>query len=490
MISRWLVAASFVVVGCDSLGELADEVGGIASEGAPSEDDVPAGDEGPAPAEADSDPTEDELIILDEPQGVVLEPPTEPLPDPRTRAEADAPRDRRARAWQFNAPIYVEPGSDDILGFSRRGAVIDVTRARKAAGCSLSWWELSTGGWVCPRKGWAVSFDPAPLEEHLQTLPPKDTPLPFGYAKIRDAGTPIYSRLPTPDEEAAAKADEDGTPGPVTARSAGVVFIALHREETREDGTVFLRDVRGRYVRKDGTHPPKIQTMRAEPLSKPGDLPIAFVFEDEAELRDLSGERIGVANKFARQRAEGLSDDGAWVDTPEGRLPAASVRIAELVKRPDGVDGDDQWVHVDLDRQVLVAYEGDTPVLATLVSSGKEGYEPPRGLFRIEKKYTSKKMQGDDPVDGSYDIDQVPYTMYYWGSLALHGAYWHDGFGKVRSHGCTNLPPHDARWLFRWAEPALRPAWHGRVRAVGPHVYMTRGEDVYVQPLSAQRENG
>ena len=93
------------------------------------------------------------------------------------------------------------------------------------------------------------------------------------------------------------------------------------------------------------------------------------------------------------------------------------------------------------------------------------------------------------PTDGSYDIDQVPYTMYYWGSLALHGAYWHDDFGKVRSHGCTNLPPHDARWLFRWASPTLPHGWHGRVRARGPHVYMTRGDDVYVDPLPAQRKN-
>jgi lipoprotein-anchoring transpeptidase ErfK/SrfK len=115
-------------------------------------------------------------------------------------------------------------------------------------------------------------------------------------------------------------------------------------------------------------------------------------------------------------------------------------------------------------------------VRATLVSSGKAGYEPPRGLFRVNKKYAAKKMRGEDVADGSYDIDQVPYIMYYWASLALHGAYWHDDFGRVRSHGCTNLAPADARWLFRWAEPKLPPGWIGKVGVRGPWVYFTRGD--------------
>ncbi|MCS6911273.1 MAG: L,D-transpeptidase, partial [Anaerolineales bacterium] len=32
-----------------------------------------------------------------------------------------------------------------------------------------------------------------------------------------------------------------------------------------------------------------------------------------------------------------------------------------------------------------------------------------------------------------------------------HGQYWHDGLGYKRSHGCVNLSPLDARWLYNWA---------------------------------------
>ena len=79
-----------------------------------------------------------------------------------------------------------------------------------------------------------------------------------------------------------------------------------------------------------------------------------------------------------------------------------------------------------------------------------------------------------DPDAGTYAVEQVPWTMYYWGSFALHGAYWHDEFGNVRSHGCTNIPPIDARWLFYWSEPPLPTGWHAEVGLRGPWVYFTR----------------
>ena len=51
--------------------------------------------------------------------------------------------------------------------------------------------------------------------------------------------------------------------------------------------------------------------------------------------------------------------------------------------------------------------------------------------------------------------------MYFQGSYALHAAFWHDRFGAVRSHGCVNLAPADAHFLFRWAGPVLPNGWHG-----------------------------
>ena len=50
-----------------------------------------------------------------------------------------------------------------------------------------------------------------------------------------------------------------------------------------------------------------------------------------------------------------------------------------------------------------------------------------------------------------YYLEDVPWILYYDGDMALHGAYWHDNFGVRSSHGCVNLSPRDARWLFDFA---------------------------------------
>ena len=68
---------------------------------------------------------------------------------------------------------------------------------------------------------------------------------------------------------------------------------------------------------------------------------------------------------------------------------------------------------------------------------------------------------GDSAVDGPYSIEDVPYVMYFHGAYALHSAFWHDRFGHTKSHGCVNVAPLDARWLFRWTGPHLEAGWHG-----------------------------
>jgi hypothetical protein len=54
----------------------------------------------------------------------------------------------------------------------------------------------------------------------------------------------------------------------------------------------------------------------------------------------------------------------------------------------------------------------------------------------------------------------VPYIEYFNGGYALHGAFWHAVFGYVKSHGCVNLAPWDAKSLFGWTDPQLPPGWH------------------------------
>jgi lipoprotein-anchoring transpeptidase ErfK/SrfK len=167
-------------------------------------------------------------------------------------------------------------------------------------------------------------------------------------------------------------------------------------------------------------------------------------------------------------------------------LQRSAVRIVSAAPRPALIPKRARMIHVRLAEQTLVAYEGDKPVFATLVSSGKPGFDTPPGIYRIWSKHISTTMDGVAPSataaaaagatlgaehvaqhapdpggDEAYSIEDVPWTMYFQGSYALHAAFWHERFGQVRSHGCVNLAPADARWLFRWSTPVLPADWHG-----------------------------
>ena len=69
-------------------------------------------------------------------------------------------------------------------------------------------------------------------------------------------------------------------------------------------------------------------------------------------------------------------------------------------------------------------------------------------------------MDGDVASDGPYSIEDVPYIQYFNGGYALHGAFWHAEFGHVKSHGCVNLAPWDAKTIFGWTDPQLPEGWH------------------------------
>ncbi|MBK1988943.1 L,D-transpeptidase [Sphaerospermopsis aphanizomenoides BCCUSP55] len=105
-----------------------------------------------------------------------------------------------------------------------------------------------------------------------------------------------------------------------------------------------------------------------------------------------------------------------------------------------------RWIEIDLSEQRLRAWEGKKVVYSYRVSTGKSKTPTPVGRFQINSKYHTHRMRGR-----GYDIPDVPYTMYFYGGYAIHGAYWHNRFGTPVSHGCVNLPVSQARKLYNWA---------------------------------------
>lgn len=106
----------------------------------------------------------------------------------------------------------------------------------------------------------------------------------------------------------------------------------------------------------------------------------------------------------------------------------------------------DRWIEINLATQRLIAWEGKSPVYAIVVSTGADEHPTPAGIFAIQSKHRTARMQGE-----GYDVPDVPFTMYYHGGYGIHGAYWHHRFGTPVSHGCTNVAVDHAEWLFNWA---------------------------------------
>ena len=126
--------------------------------------------------------------------------------------------------------------------------------------------------------------------------------------------------------------------------------------------------------------------------------------------------------------------------------------ITPSTDAPEGVENG-RWIEINLYEQTLSVYENNQLQFATLVSTGYEPYYTQPGLFQIQQKIDYETMTGAFATGKTdyYLLEDVPWTMYYDGPRAMHGAYWRTLFGYEASHGCVNLSIGDSRWLYDWA---------------------------------------
>jgi hypothetical protein len=411
------------------------------------------------------------------------------LPGPRARDADIGPRVVPAKgaaapffalAFHYDTVVYAQAEqAAQRFGIVRRGTSLAGAKPVSGSGCERGWYQLAEGGFACDRQGFALSETRQPFWIR-QPEPDLNRALFYEYGRVTKPGALRLVRMPS--EREAASLPRNTPAKLLQARLNGDVFLALDRLESA-GAHRYYRTVRGRYVSARDVEPRSVPEMHGEVLRGGKKLPWAFVdAEGEAPLfREQRGrfDKVGIAAAHGSFPLRAVrSRRGARYAVGPGKfaVPLARVRVARARPRPSQVSAREKWIHVDLSEQVLVAYEGDRAVFVTLISSGKEDdlHATQTGLFYIRDKHLSVTMRGDDPMDGPYEVGEVPWTQYYSRGYALHGAYWHDSFGKPRSHGCTNLAPADARWLFYWTDPPLPHGFHARQRARGTAVYLTR----------------
>ena len=146
----------------------------------------------------------------------------------------------------------------------------------------------------------------------------------------------------------------------------------------------------------------------------------------------------------------------AWTPTPTPTptfTPTPTIeptRLADLggFVLPNIQEGE-RWVDVNLTLQTLTAYEGTEPIYQTLISSGRPPYYTVTGQFRVYYRLEEQTMDGRR-LGFDYVTPGVPHVQYFYGDFAIHGATWHNDFGTPVSHGCVNVTPTDAEWLYNW----------------------------------------
>jgi lipoprotein-anchoring transpeptidase ErfK/SrfK len=419
--------------------------------------------------------------------------------------------------------IYVAPDDrSQKLGYLRAGAIVD--RSEASAGtsqCAGGWYRVPPRGFVCVGKGASLALDHQVVQAAFRG-PLRHEPLPYQYVTSKSPPPHLYFRLPTRKDQERVEGPTLGEhlaqwgPGdfartpldPVPAFLAAghdlpkpygaeeKLHYSVHTGRAREGSAFGLITSFAWTGRRFGLTTeldliPLDRTKAAHPSTFHGIIiegegtPAFVMSQGVTKLRMDALGHLQEAGTVPYRSGWVLTGkkSGALVETADGDwLPAEGLRVAERRDDPEGAAAEGRkWIDVSIKNQMLVAYEGRRAVFATLVSTGLGGMSDPdtttatvRGVFHVHAKHVSATMDGHES-EASYDLRDVPYIQYFHEGYALHGAFWHDDFGKVHSHGCVNLAPADAAWLFEWTDPVVPPEWHGAVNAEGGTLVWTHG---------------
>lgn len=423
------------------------------------------------------------------------------------------------RTW-----VYTDTGPKRTrLGYLRAGAVVPRRGPEiRNEGCPGGWYRVNPRGFVCVGHG--ATLDLAHAVAVAADVPPKrGGSLPYIYAMAKNPGPHFYFRLPSSAEmtevegsayavravEWRARVKSDGLAellGDINAPpdfvpraggasltkpygteqglhhavqagqsdpNAGFAISRVFEWESRAFGLTTELDI----IPLDRTTIVRPSAFHGIILGEGEDLPVAVVTKRWAlrYAEEKSGQLKPVGTFEYREGVKltgrTVQYDGVkfWEGAGGVFVPVSSALVIDKRKGyPSVADGNRKWIDVSIRDQSLVAYEGTKAAYVTLVSTGLAGLADPekapatvRGTFMIHTKHVSSTMDGDEDVSDSYSLRDVPFVQYFHKGYALHGAYWHDQFGKVRSHGCINLAPQDAAWLFEWTDPQVPESWHG-----------------------------
>jgi len=347
------------------------------------------------------------------------------------------------------APVLREPRE----GARRRGTVRVNTRVPnlgvvRGAGCpGGTWARVGPQLYLCAEHVRASSLPPA--GESIPRVADGEI-LPRRYAFVRYDGTRAYR---DPIDAFMDRYEE--------TYGEGFGLVVTERRELRD--SAFLETRRGLWVEEESLTLARGSSFAGREIAEGEASDLGWVLANDARVYARPGGHV-TAHVGRREVVHVASTTRDWVERVGGGfLRERDVAHMTPAPLPADVQGDERWIDVDVDQQVLTVFAGARPVFATLVSTGlpDPNHATPVGEFHIWAKLAFSDMTNlaQTDVRRNYAIEAVPWVQYFEHANGLHAAFWHDDFGHRRSHGCVNLSPRDARRLFDMTSPALPVGW-------------------------------
>lgn len=396
--------------------------------------------------------TEQALVIADPlpaPETATLEPTlaatplTAPLEIPQTTDPWQPYRYARP-AWSW-AQTFALPGSSRVVRSLAAGTYLAITA--EAWVHDDLWYRSAGQDWI-PASA-VTLLTPSTLRgvELAAAPPPPPPPPPATRRGVVTASTLNVRARP------GVAADN-----PVIDRLHAGAEVAILEEGTAGDA-VWYRIGERRWVHSGwvrlltAAEPPR--SVSAAPTAV--QLPVGWVVSPAINVRSGPGVDYALVGEVTHNQRVDILESASVGGAAWYRIGAEQwvygqwIGVARGRTRPAAIRSNERWVAVSLRDQTAVAYLGDQPVYAALVATGLPGTPTVQGIFRTWLRRPGGKMSGGRPGAGYYYLEEVVWTEFFYSGYALHSAYWHDAFGRPRSHGCVNFSLHDAWWIYQWS---------------------------------------
>jgi hypothetical protein len=221
-----------------------------------------------------------------------------------------------------------------------------------------------------------------------------------------------------------------------------------------------------------------VRTLPNQPVTRlPETGALAEVTVPFTDARQEPGRNNRVAYRYYYGTTHWITDiihlpEEAWYQVLDDKwefvyyVPASHLHVysaEELAPISPDVPPSLKRLEVHIPDQLLIAYEFDEPVFVTRVATGavfsNGDFSTPLGRFITFHKRGSRHMAAGNLAANGYDLPGVPWNSYITEEgIAFHGTYWHNNFGRPRSHGCINMTIQAARWLYHWSMPSVSPS--------------------------------